>query len=106
MQRRKFIQSVAVTGTSFLIGSGIANAAIYKGSPNKKVVIGIMGVNSRGAFLAQKLAALPDVEIGYICDVDSIAMAKCIADIEKRTGKNQPELLIYASCWRKKILTR
>jgi predicted dehydrogenase len=87
MQRRKFIQSVAVTGTSFLIGSSIANAAIYKGSPNKKVVIGIMGVNSRGAFLAQKLAALPDVEIGYICDVDSIAMAKCIADIEKRTGK-------------------
>jgi predicted dehydrogenase len=87
MQRRKFIQSVAVTGTSFLIGSGIANAAIYKGSPNKKVVIGIMGVNSRGAFLAQKLAALSDVEIGYICDVDSIAMAKCIADIAKRTGK-------------------
>ena len=87
MQRRKFIQSVAVTGTSFLIGSSIANAAIYKGSPNKKVVIGIMGVNSRGAFLAEKLAALPDVEIGYICDVDSIAMAKCIADIEKRTGK-------------------
>jgi predicted dehydrogenase len=87
MQRRKFIQSVAVTGTSFLIGSSIANAAIYEGSPNKKVVIGIMGVNSRGAFLAQKLVALPDVEIGYICDVDSIAMAKCIADIEKRTGK-------------------
>ncbi|MCQ6960013.1 Gfo/Idh/MocA family protein [Mucilaginibacter aquariorum] len=87
MQRRKFIQSVAVTGTSFLIGSSIANAAIYKGSPNKKVVIGIMGVNSRGAFLAEKLAALPDVEIGYICDVDSIAMAKCIASIEKRTGK-------------------
>jgi predicted dehydrogenase len=87
MQRRKFIQNVAVTGTSFLIGSSIANAAIYKGSPNKKVVIGIMGVNSRGAFLAQKLAALPDVEIGYICDVDSIAMAKCIADIAKITGK-------------------
>jgi predicted dehydrogenase len=87
MQRRKFIQNVAVTGTSFLIGSSIANAAIYKGSPNKKVVIGIMGVNSRGAFLAQKLAALPDVEIGYICDVDSIAMGKCIADIAKITGK-------------------
>jgi predicted dehydrogenase len=104
MQRRKFIQSVAVTGTSFLIGSGIANAAIYKGSPNKKVVIGIMGVNSRGAFLAQKLAALSDVEIGYICDVDSIAMAKCIADIAKRTGKKPTGIADIRQLLKKKDL--
>ncbi len=87
MQRRKFIQNVALTGTSFLIGSNLAVAGIYKGSPAKKVVLGVMGVNSRGAFLAQKLAALADVEIGYICDVDSNAMNKCIAEIEKITGK-------------------
>ncbi|MGY4535787.1 putative dehydrogenase [Mucilaginibacter sp. UYNi724] len=87
MQRRKFIQNVAVTGTSLLIGSNLAVAGIYKGSPAKKVVLGVMGVNSRGAFLASKLAALADVEIGYICDVDSNAMNKCIADIEKITGK-------------------
>jgi hypothetical protein len=72
MERRKFIQNVAITGTSLLIGPNLAMGGIFKGSPNKKVVIGIMGVNSRGAFLAQKLAALPDVEIGYICDVDSV----------------------------------
>jgi predicted dehydrogenase len=87
MERRKFIQNVAITGTSLLVGPGLAMGGIFKGSPNKKVVIGVMGVNSRGAFLAQKLAALPDVEIGYICDVDSNAMAKCIADIAKITGK-------------------
>lgn len=87
MQRRKFIQNVAITGTSLLIGSNLAVAGIYKGSPAKKVVLGVMGVNSRGAFLASKLAALADVEIGYICDVDSNAMNKCIADIEKITGK-------------------
>lgn len=87
MERRKFIQNVAITGTSLLVGPGLAMGGIFKGSPNKKVVIGVMGVNSRGAFLAQKLAVLPDVEIGYICDVDSNAMAKCIADIAKITGK-------------------
>jgi predicted dehydrogenase len=87
MERRKFIQNVAITGTSLLVGPGLAMGGIFKGSPNKKVVVGVMGVNSRGAFLAQKLAALPDVEIGYICDVDSNAMGKCIADIAKITGK-------------------
>jgi predicted dehydrogenase len=87
MQRRKFIQNVAITGTTFLLGPKLAKAGFYNGSPAKKVVIAIMGVNSRGAFLAQKLAALSDVEIAYICDVDSIAMGKCIADIEKITGK-------------------
>jgi predicted dehydrogenase len=87
MQRRRFIQNMAVTGTSFLVGSQMAMGGVFKGSPNKKVVLGVMGVNSRGAFLAQKLAAIPDAEIGYICDVDSKAMDKCIAEIEKITGK-------------------
>nr|WP_294949759.1 Gfo/Idh/MocA family oxidoreductase [uncultured Mucilaginibacter sp.] len=87
MQRRRFIQNMAVTGTSFIVGSQMAMGGVFKGSPNKKVVLGVMGVNSRGAFLAQKLAAIPDAEIGYICDVDSKAMDKCIAEIEKITGK-------------------
>ena len=87
MERRNFIRNAAFAGTSLLVGPNLAMGGIFKGSPNKKVVIGIMGVNSRGAFLAQKLAAINDVEIAYICDVDSIAMAKCIADLEKLTGK-------------------
>ncbi|MBK0377860.1 Gfo/Idh/MocA family protein [Mucilaginibacter segetis] len=87
MQRRRFIRDVALTGSSFLVGPSLMAAGVYKGSPNKKVVIGVMGVNGRGSFLAQKLAAIPDTEIAYICDVDSIAMAKCIAEVEKITGK-------------------
>jgi len=87
MHRRRFMQTAAITGTSFLFSSNLLASGVYKASPNKKVVLGIMGVNGRGNFLAQKLAAIPDAEIGYICDVDSIAMAKTIADIEKITGK-------------------
>lgn len=87
MERRQFIQNMAVAGTTFMLGSHTAIAGIYKGSPAKKVVLGVMGVNSRGAFLAQKFAGLSDVEISYICDVDSNAMNKCIAEIEKITGK-------------------
>ncbi|RYY34367.1 MAG: Gfo/Idh/MocA family oxidoreductase [Sphingobacteriaceae bacterium] len=87
MHRRNFIRNVSVTGTSFLIGSSLSASGFYTGSPNKKVVIGVMGVNSRGGYLASKFATIPDVEIGYICDVDKNAMNKCIADIEKITGK-------------------
>ncbi|GAA4320906.1 Gfo/Idh/MocA family oxidoreductase [Mucilaginibacter gynuensis] len=87
MHRRKFIQNVSVAGTTFLIGSHLSASGFYKGSPNNKVVVGIMGVNGRGSFLAQKLAALKNVEIGYICDVDQTVLARAIADVEKLTGK-------------------
>ncbi|RVT98320.1 Gfo/Idh/MocA family oxidoreductase [Mucilaginibacter limnophilus] len=86
MHRRNFIRNVSIAGSTFLIGPSLASG-FYTGSPNKKVVIGIMGVNGRGGYLAQKFAGVADVEIGYICDVDSNVLNKCIADVEKTTGK-------------------
>ena len=46
-----------------------------------------MGVNSRGMYLLEQFAKLPNVEVAYICDVDAAAMAKAIAKVEKMTGK-------------------
>jgi predicted dehydrogenase len=59
----------------------------FKGSPNEKVVLGFMGTNSRGLYLAQSYAKIPNVEIGYICDVDSKVVDKTIEEIFKITGK-------------------
>ncbi|TWR30260.1 Gfo/Idh/MocA family oxidoreductase [Mucilaginibacter pallidiroseus] len=88
MHRRSFLTNTAIAGTTFLVGSSLqASAGIFTGAPNKKIVLGVMGVNGRGDFLAHKFAGLQDVEIGYICDVDSNAMERCIAGIEKATGK-------------------
>src|ERR1700753_670832 len=88
MDRRKFIQASSVAGTSFLMAPHFGKAAgFYKGSPSDKVVIGMMGTHSRGLYLAQNLCALPNVEIAYICDVDSNVVNSTIADIGKRTGK-------------------
>lgn len=50
----------------------------------------MMGTNSRGLYLARMLAKLPNVEVGFICDVDETVVAKTIAEIEKETGK-KPE---------------
>jgi predicted dehydrogenase len=64
-----------------------SGTSFFSGAPNKKVVLGIMGTNSRGMFLAKSFAKLPNVEIGYICDPDAIVLEKTIAELEKQTGK-------------------
>jgi predicted dehydrogenase len=82
--RRDFIKNTALAGTGIL---AVPNFQIFKGSPNEKVIIGSMGSNSRGFFLAKMYAQLPNVEVGYVCDVDSKVVEKTSAEIEKLTGK-------------------
>jgi predicted dehydrogenase len=82
--RRDFIKNTAFAGAGIL---AVPNFQIFKGSPNEKVVIGSMGSNSRGFFLAKMYAQLPNVEVGYVCDVDSRVVEKTSAEIEKMTGK-------------------
>jgi len=82
--RRKFIKQSALAGAGIFVAPHVFS---LQGSPAEKVVIGAMGTNSRGLYLAKMLANLPDVEIGYICDPDENVLAKTIAEIEKQTGK-------------------
>ena len=64
--RRAFIRNTALTGAGLW---AVPQLLFFKGSPNEKVVIGSMGSNSRGFFLAKMYAQLPNVEVGYVCDV-------------------------------------
>jgi predicted dehydrogenase len=52
------------------------------------VLIGIMGVNSRGLAHATNCSKMPGCEIIHICDVDTRAMAKCIDTVKKLQGSN------------------
>lgn len=86
--RRNFIRNVSLAGTSVLLSSNLpARAGFFKGAPNSKVVLGMIGTNSRGLFLSKTFAALPNVEIGYVCDPDAKVVEKTIAEIEKISGK-------------------
>ena len=85
--RRQFLRTASVAGTSLLLSPSLSVGGIFTGAPSDKVVIGMMGTNSRGFFLARMLARMPNVEIGYVCDVDEKVVAKTIAEIEKLTGK-------------------
>ena len=71
MRRREFIQNLSLATA----GLTIINFPVRgKMAPSNKVVIGIMGVNSRGSYLARSFAGLPNVEVGYICDVEEKAL--------------------------------
>ncbi|MBC7720739.1 MAG: Gfo/Idh/MocA family oxidoreductase [Pedobacter sp.] len=71
MHRRNFIKNTGLTAA----GLTIINFPIFgKNAPSNKVVIGIMGVNSRGAYHAANFSKLPNVEIAYLCDVEDKAI--------------------------------
>jgi predicted dehydrogenase len=56
-------------------------------SPNEKVVVAIIGCNARGMAHIAGYLALPNAEIGYVCDVDSRAVEKGVAAVAKKQQK-------------------
>jgi predicted dehydrogenase len=86
--RRRFIQGAAIASTSVLLSPALSSAnSLFAGSPNQKIVVGVMGTNSQGKTIAKYFASLPHVEVGYICDVDQLVLEKTLAEIEQLTGK-------------------
>ncbi|HRI80745.1 MAG TPA: Gfo/Idh/MocA family oxidoreductase, partial [Cyclobacteriaceae bacterium] len=86
--RRDFIRDVSLASASVLLAPSLSSAnSFFNGAPNSKVVVAVMGTNSRGNYLATTFARIPNVEVGYICDPDANVVQKTIADVEKITGK-------------------
>ncbi|MBC7745025.1 MAG: Gfo/Idh/MocA family oxidoreductase [Flavobacterium sp.] len=86
--RREFIKKTSIATSSILLAPTLSSAnSIFFGSPNNKVVLGFMGLNGRGNFLSNTFSSLPNVEVGYLCDVDSKVLARAQDNIEKATGK-------------------
>ena len=82
--RRDFVKQSALAGAGLFLASPLFS---FNGSQNEKVVLGIVGTNSRGLYLAKMFAQLPGVEVGFICDVDENVLNRTIAEIEKQTSK-------------------
>jgi predicted dehydrogenase len=88
INRGEFIRRVSLAGSSLVMSPYLTSGAgIFKGAPNIKVVMGIMGTNSRGLFLAKAFAKLPNVDVAYICDPDATVLAKTIKEVESVSGK-------------------
>lgn len=107
MKRREFIRETSLTTA----GITILNFPIFgKNAPSNKVLIAAMGVNSRGAYLAEHFATLPNVEVVYLCDVEETAIANgmkpfanaarkpaVIKDIRELVKKKDFDALVIAS---------
>lgn len=86
MNRRDFVRQASVTAA----GITILNFPIFgKNAPSNKVVVAVMGVNSRGAYLAECFSKLPNVEVAYICDVEDTAIANGLKPFATATRKPQ-----------------
>lgn len=86
LNRRNFMK-MATTGT---MGLGVMSAAhsfniLSRYPVEDKVRVAIMGVNGRGSQHIQAFAKVPNVEISFICDVDSRAVANGLA-LAKKSG--------------------
>ncbi len=83
MNRRNFVKSAIAA--SALINRRAAPAG-------DKVNLAVIGVRSRGKSLASSFAALPDVNIAYLCDVDERTLGAAATAVEERAGK-RPQLI-------------
>ncbi len=84
LSRRQFLKHSAVVTTAMAVPWRVFGASA---SPNAKLVVAIMGCNSRGMAHIKGMLAAPNVEIAYICDVDERAVAKGIKAATAKQGK-------------------
>lgn len=86
--RRKFLKGVGAAGAVGALGLGMT-AKSYASilGANDRVNVGFMGVNSRGNFLMKTYAALNNVNVSHICDVDSDVLGRNAAQA-KELGHN------------------
>ncbi len=82
--RREFIRRSLLAGAGLWVAPNVFS---FAGSPAEKMVVGVMGTNSRGFYLAKMLAQLPNMEVGFVCDPDETVLTKTLAEIEKLSGK-------------------
>ena len=90
MRRRKFLKSAG----GAVVSSAVVKtaAATPRISANNKVTIAMMGVRGRGTWLTRYFAALPDVDMPYICDVDPSVVGPATKAIEEKKGRT-PKLV-------------
>ena len=85
--RRDFIKKTMLSTAAVSLGGILPgfSAKSYSSilGANERILVGVMGVNSRGLVLAENFARQKECEVINISDVDSRASSKCIDRVEK-----------------------
>ena len=85
--RRRFLGTTAAISQAALV----ATASAQSQAASEKIVIGVMGL-SRGRSLSTSFAKRPNVEIKYVCDVDSQRADSC-ADLIMGAVNKKPQAI-------------
>ena len=86
VSRRRFLKQTSATASLAALGSfKILRAGE---SPGKKLAVAVMGCNARGMVHIETWLGVPNVEIAYICDVDSRALTKGVEAVGKKQQRN------------------
>ena len=83
VDRRDFLKTSAAAGLGAMVSSRAAASPLIltHGSPNERLRVAVMGLNSRGAVLARSFAKMANSEVAYLCDVDSKVLDKSMAEV-------------------------
>ncbi len=86
--RRDFIKKSIGSAAAISVGGALPafSAKSYANivGANDKIVVSMMGVNSRGKALAKNFSRQEKCEVAHICDVDSRAITACTEAIKDR----------------------
>jgi predicted dehydrogenase len=80
--RRTFLQGTALAAAAWTVGSRTARAA-----QGDRIVLGVIGPGGMGMNHVRTLCARSDVEIAWICEVDSKRLGDAAQHVESTMGK-------------------
>lgn len=81
--RRSFLRSASAFAG--MTASGLWSSRTSHAADERPVVVGVMGL-MRGHALAERFAATPQVEVRYLCDVDSRRISTSVSQLLKSNG--------------------
>ncbi|MGD2123425.1 MAG: Gfo/Idh/MocA family oxidoreductase, partial [Gemmatimonadota bacterium] len=93
MKRRDFVKASAMAAGSTLIGAEAMAETLTRRrvSPSDQINVGVIGVGSRGKYIAQLFLRNPDVRIAALCDV----YEPRFTEGREVTGEETPAFLDY-----------
>src|SRR2546430_13776625 len=78
MKRRNFWKPASAAGLSL---AAAPRFPAWLRSPGDNVRVAVMGLNGRGTVLARTFARAAHADVAYVCDVDSLVLAKAVSAV-------------------------
>ncbi|MGD9720731.1 MAG: Gfo/Idh/MocA family protein [Pirellulales bacterium] len=84
--RRAFLRNSALAAGALTL-AGDTRRSRAADSPNEAVAVGVIGVNGRGAALADGFASIGGARVAYVCDVDERVLDRVVSAVAGRQSQ-------------------